>query len=63
METLKKSHTYEGVEIDDKTPPRRVSRRPRARLASRLPGFEGGVTSRLQHIEPHTTSGMSSEKQ
>ena len=37
-----------GIEIN--TLPRRFSRRPRARLASRLPGLEGGVTSRLQHL-------------
>jgi hypothetical protein len=35
----------------DQYPPRRFSRRPRARLASRLPGLEGGVTSRLQYLQ------------
>lgn len=35
----------------DQYSPRRFSRRPRARLASRLPGLEGGVTSRLQHLQ------------
>lgn len=34
--------------------PRRLLRPPRARLASLLPGFDGGVTSRLLHVtHPH----------